>query len=340
MSPETKEQISRGNLLEQTAIRQSATKRRNLDALTGLRFFAAFAVVIYHFARPALTGWPTFLQNLAGSGYVAVDFFFVLSGFVLSYSYLKQNGSITGAKSSFYVARFARIYPAYLLAFLLAAPTNIMLSLHVNHLGTAIVKLLSSAVAVLTLQQAWTPWTAWAWNFPAWSISVEAFFYVLFPFAGPALARLRVKACLIAFCLSWAAALVPPLILYVFRGTHGAPQLSDRLQMAVEFTPLLRLPEFLAGILLGRLYVLGFASRRLKRVFSYAGFAGVLLVLAFSSAIPHPLLSSCFPCSPCWSMGWRMEGLGWSVSFPCACWCIWERRVTRSTFCRFLLRIC
>src|ERR1700678_2417590 len=132
--------------------------KRNLGGLTSLRFFAAFAVVIYHFAGPGLAGWPAPLVNIAGSGFVAVSFFFILSGFVLSYRYLSPSGEMRGTIRSFYSARVARIYPAYLLGFLLAAPTDILWSLRVNHFAVAVGKLFFGGALVLALQQAWTPW--------------------------------------------------------------------------------------------------------------------------------------------------------------------------------------
>lgn len=272
--------------------RQARRGEPNLNALTGLRVFAALGVVVYHFARPALNGWPAPLLNLAGSGYTAVSLFFLLSGFILSYSYLNGAGEMRGTRRAFYVSRFARIYPAYLLAFLLAAPTNIIWSLRVNHLPTAALKLMTSALAVLTLQQSWTPWTAWAWNFPAWSVSVEAFFYLSFPFLAPRLARLRPSACIKVAGALWIAALIAPVCLYLAKGTTGAPELSDHLQMAVEFTPLLRLPEFAIGILLGRAYRLGFSFGRLSAPLSYLSATAILVTLALCPSIPHPLLAN------------------------------------------------
>jgi peptidoglycan/LPS O-acetylase OafA/YrhL len=47
------------------------------------------------------------------------------------------------------------------------------------------------------MQQAWIPWTAWHWNYPAWSVSVETFFYLVFPFAALGLNLFRGKACLL-----------------------------------------------------------------------------------------------------------------------------------------------
>ena len=273
--------------------RPPSTKGRpSLDALTGLRFFAAISVVIYHFAQPAIAGWPWPLVELAGKGYVAVSFFFLLSGFLLSYSYLSVDGKMRGTWRSFYVARFARIYPVYFLAFLLAAPHDIATSVALNPGKTAAAKLLLGATTVLTLQQAWTPWTAWAWNYPAWSVSVEAFFYLVFPWLGQRLARLRLKTCFTAAAGFWLLSLTAPVLLFLFKGTTGAPDIDHRLLMAVEFTPLLRLPEFAVGILLGRAYRLGLPFRLRGGVTSYCAMAAILAILAFCPSIPHAMLAT------------------------------------------------
>jgi peptidoglycan/LPS O-acetylase OafA/YrhL len=269
----------------------SARAKPNLSALTGLRFFAAFGVVIYHFARPALKGWPAPLLNLAASGYTAVSLFFLLSGFILSYSYLNA-GQLRGTARAFYASRFARIYPAYLLAFLLAAPTNLLWSLRVNHLPIAALKLLTSALVVLTLQQAWTPWTAWCWNFPAWSVSVEAFFYLAFPWIGPRLARLRLRTCIKISVALWLISLCAPMALFLGKGVTGAPELGDHLQMIIEFNPLLRLPEFVIGILLGRAYSMGLTAKLGSKIPPYLSAGCIILVLAFCPSIPHPLLAN------------------------------------------------
>jgi peptidoglycan/LPS O-acetylase OafA/YrhL len=235
---------------------------------------------------------PTPFGNLIGSGYVAVSLFFVLSGFIISYTYLTQGGGLRGTPRNFYVSRFARIYPAYLLAFLLAAPTDIQASLHANHLGTAVGKLAVNALMVLTMQQAWTPWTAWAWNFPAWSVSVEVFFYLLFPWIGPRLARVRSSSRLPLAAAFWATSLCAPFALWLLKGRTGPPQLGDHLQMAVEFTPLLRLPEFAIGILLGRAFVHRSPAFDKLQNLSLPITALILGVLMFCPFIPHPLLAS------------------------------------------------
>ena len=268
-----------------------STEKQSFDALTGLRFFAAMGVVLYHFAGPIAERGPHFTSSLVGSGFIAVSFFYVLSGFVLSYSYVNREGEMRGSRKSFWAARIARIYPAYLLAFLLAAPFNILWTLRVNHFSTGIAKLLSGAVFVLTMQQAWTPWTAWYWNYPAWSVSVEAFFYFLFPFAVLGLKAFRGRTCLFGMCALWIAALIAPVSLCLM---HGAAAVTrDRLQMAVEFTPLLRVPEFLIGMLLGRAYVLGFRfTPRVSKALSPCSLIAILTCLAYDSTIPRPLLAN------------------------------------------------
>jgi peptidoglycan/LPS O-acetylase OafA/YrhL len=264
----------------------------SLDALTGLRFLAAMGVVFFHFSQPILEGRSDAVFNLAGSGYIAVDLFYLLSGFILTYSYLSPEGTLLGSRRNFYASRFARIYPAYFLAFILAAPSDIATSLHVNHLVTAVAKLAISAGSVLTLQQAWTPWTAWDWNYPAWSVSVEVFFYLLFPWLAVRLARLKHTSTLPLAGLFWLLALLAPFVLWTVKGTTGQPTRADHLQMAIEFTPILRLPEFAIGILLGRAYVLGRFRRLNGNLLATLAFLSIFAVLAFCPNLPHPLLAN------------------------------------------------
>jgi peptidoglycan/LPS O-acetylase OafA/YrhL len=87
----------------------SAQKAR-LSALTTLRFIAASGIVLHHLRGPllpndAFAAWP--LDN-------AVSFFFVLSGFILAYTYPKLERP--GAVRDFFVARIARIWPVHLVA--------------------------------------------------------------------------------------------------------------------------------------------------------------------------------------------------------------------------------
>jgi peptidoglycan/LPS O-acetylase OafA/YrhL len=102
--------------------------RNRLLPLTGLRFFLAISVVIYHqtspdnYLGPVTPRLPDILFAISRTGYVAVDVFFVLSGFVLSYFYSLATRFSSSQLVSFAINRFARIYPTYCLGLLLIAP--------------------------------------------------------------------------------------------------------------------------------------------------------------------------------------------------------------------------
>lgn len=136
-----------------------------LDQLTSLRFFAAAMIVIHHSAGLFGFGTPP-TPFILGQG---VSFFFVLSGFILAYVYPKL--STFSEVRRFLYARFARIWPAHVVTFLLA------FWLLSHKWNTEI------ALANLTLVHAWIPQQSYffSYNAPSWSISAEFFFYLVFP---------------------------------------------------------------------------------------------------------------------------------------------------------------
>src|SRR3989442_119097 len=86
-----------------------AAARPKLRALTTLRFFAALHVVLFHLrVIGILSGGPWWYQNFASIGYIGVNCFFVLSGFILVYTYAGASLNVR----RFWQAHFARIYPA------------------------------------------------------------------------------------------------------------------------------------------------------------------------------------------------------------------------------------
>src|ERR1035437_1893487 len=95
-----------------------------LPSLTGLRFFLALWVVVFHLTSPGgplgptVATSPAWICGLVRTGYVAVGVFFVVSGFVLSYNYPLGRRWSSREMASFGIARFARIYPAYFLGLL------------------------------------------------------------------------------------------------------------------------------------------------------------------------------------------------------------------------------
>ena len=158
----------------------------NLAALTSLRGIAAVVVLLYHL-KVYLGPLPT---HFLDTGYLWVDFFFVLSGFVISHVYGRVFATTPeqGAYRRFLVARFARIYPlhAAILAWLCIA--ELLRWYLISHHSVADVRPpfgpgreLSGLASNLTLLQSIGPFGTESWNRPAWSISAEFAAYLLFP---------------------------------------------------------------------------------------------------------------------------------------------------------------
>ncbi len=223
-----------------------------VDALSGLRFWAALGILLFHYGGAFTAGLPAWVERIRTGGHVWVGLFYVLSGFVLAYANPRP---LDGpARRAFFAARFARLYPAYLLAFALYAP----FVLHRWWGGGAdgLAKGAVVALACLTLTQAWLPPIARIWNPPGWSTSVVASFYLAFPHLLRWLAPRSRAALWRAAAVAWAGSLALPL-LYVLAAPDGpgAELLArePRWLEALKFHPLARLGEFIAGVALGLL---------------------------------------------------------------------------------------
>jgi peptidoglycan/LPS O-acetylase OafA/YrhL len=242
--------------------------KRQLLPLTGLRFFLAFWVVIYHqtspenYLGPLMTKLPETIFCVSRTGYVAVGVFFVLSGFVLSYSHSLATRFSSSQLADFAIARFARIYPTYCFGLLLIAPF-IGAQVLRNWSVTAATKETARALLNWTLLQSWIPRAALSWNAPGWSLSDEAFFYCCFPFVGVALWKLSgFRSILLTASVIWAAALIAPLIAFsaplrpfgIAPATSAPWDANPFWANLISFNPLLRLPDFCIGVLVCRIY--------------------------------------------------------------------------------------
>lgn len=159
-----------------------------IKALSGLRIVAALWVVLFHF-RPLLEqaapGFRSALAPILNSGAQGVDLFFILSGFVLTWSYLDKMGPrwSTGASLRFLWLRLARVWPIYLVTMHLAA-LWIIFTLYVGHIPSEAVHELTAGnyLSQFFLVQLWSEpfFDGTSWNGPAWSISAEWLAYLLF----------------------------------------------------------------------------------------------------------------------------------------------------------------
>ncbi len=175
----------------------ASTSAEQLPSLTSLRGIAALWVVLYHYTAQYLPNLDTSnYTQVIGKGYLAVDMFFMLSGFVMTHVYHHAfSKSITDNYKGFLVARFARLYPLHIFILLLfvatAASANFAANATtgVSHTIPAegprsFTALFANIFMVQGLEAG-----KLSWNYPAWSISVEFIAYLAFPFALPAIWR-------------------------------------------------------------------------------------------------------------------------------------------------------
>jgi peptidoglycan/LPS O-acetylase OafA/YrhL len=242
-------------VLEEAVPHRRGTPRPSppeLRVLTSFRFFACLAVFLHHcvdFTTSPGDGPRSGLIRLFWEGWSGVAFFFILSGFILAYNYAgRLDGSGGTWRRGFYVSRFARIYPLYLLAFLVAAVAVI------GQWGRAGIAGGLTAVSQVTLTQAFLPihdpfdhsrLAALGFDGPAWSLSCEAFFYLTFPFLLVMLVRRRTSLLAVAAVGAWAWSVM--LALEV-RGTPFAG-------WVLYVFPPVRLAEFVVGVCGGLVFL-------------------------------------------------------------------------------------
>lgn len=214
-----------------------------IKCLTSLRFVAAFYVFLFHFhIRWPLTPYEG-LNKFLSHGAYGMTLFFVLSGFVLSYRF---KDGITDTKNYLF-DRFTRIYPAYVLAAISTIPW-LIITMH-SH-GVSPEKYALIILANIFLLQAWVPVFFLYWNNGgSWSISVEAFFYIMFPFVINKIKSLKNRDLM---CLLF--------IFYVFTSYPGiAATIFKPTQPFTVFyaIPIYRVSEFIIGVLCGALFIRG-----------------------------------------------------------------------------------
>ncbi|NUL48794.1 acyltransferase [Cellulosimicrobium funkei] len=162
------------------------TPTARLDSLSGVRFFAATLVAVLH-AGLLFGVYPDGYSLVRQSG-EGIASFFLLSGFVMAWSFRPQD-----RPRDFWQRRFAKIYPAYVVAWVLAVGTNLATG-RGAHGGDAL---------SLVLLQSWVPVddVYFATSGVFWSLSVETFFYLLFPFIIRPLVRLSERGRLVCMAV-------------------------------------------------------------------------------------------------------------------------------------------
>lgn len=265
------------------------TKPARLNALTGLRCFAAINIVLFHFSNPK---WFGPLAPVVNAGYASVSFFILLSGFVLGYNYNAKARAGELNTLRFYEARFTRLYPIYLLSLILAFK---MLPIEWGSHTPGM--FWSGMVLSPLLLQGWVPELATFLNTPAWTMSAESAYYVLFPWMARWKRPERLVWHLAKMGLVWMLGLVPGT-LYVLFNPDGLAHV-DRFSygkwlQALKYTPVPHLASFVFGVLLAELDEVVPRMGMLRMWLGIFGFAATFAVLTQANRLPYPLLHDGF----------------------------------------------
>ncbi|MCC8996342.1 MAG: acyltransferase [Nitrosomonas sp.] len=166
------------------------SNKKEIRSHTSLRGWAALMVVFVHFRSFLHSSIdPDEFTFFLYKGYLWVDFFFILSGFVMAYVYDIEHPKRYSMYDAMHylIARIARIYPLHLITLVATVLFFILLALINWSLGEEACCVLDdslrtaeSLVANLVLIHAWGMFDWVTWNFPSWSLSAEFFCYLIF----------------------------------------------------------------------------------------------------------------------------------------------------------------
>ncbi|WP_435241584.1 acyltransferase family protein [Streptomyces cucumeris] len=243
---------------------------QRLPSLTGLRFVAAAGVVYTHSFLLMNPHADEELRPEVWVGASAVSLFFILSGYVLTYS-----ARATDTTRAFLRRRVAKIFPNHVVTWCVVVTALLITSTAATTSATGVAAHLSNLVLVNT----WIPGERFvlAGNPPSWSLAAEMFFYLLFPLLLPLINRLSRRGLLIgagtAIALTWTW----PLICALIVGPDGTVFFSF---WSVYLLPLARLPEFALGMMTARIALTGI---RLPRIGAVPAGLSVIGVIVFGS---------------------------------------------------------
>ena len=211
-------------------------RKNKINSLTGIRFYASFLVFVSHLE---LFNYFSEISDglnfyfLKSFGTIGVSVFFALSGFILFVNYFSKGNQKRFSFRSFYVARFARVYPMFFISILFATPLVFLTKENTFSWFNFLVNI--SPLKYFFPQVSLI-------NIPTWTIYVEGFFYSVFPFLGIALLKNQ-RSSIIIFILSF--------VIFVAATNIFMPN-SD--YITAGYFPVNRLLEFFSGMVIGYIY--------------------------------------------------------------------------------------
>jgi peptidoglycan/LPS O-acetylase OafA/YrhL len=280
-----------------------ARKPAPLKALTGLRCFAAINIVLFHFSNPQWFNFnfyfpapfttrtihvPVLFAPIVNAGFISVSYFILLSGFVLGYNYNARARDGELDRKRFWEARFTRIYPIYFLSLLLSLGT-----LGEEYRSHTHAMFWTGVVLTPLLLQGWIPAVATFLNTPAWTMSAEASYYVIFPWLARWKMPARVRPYLVKMAGVWALGLMPGALYMAFNPDGIAH--PDRWSYgpwlwALKYTPYAHVFSFIFGVMLANLDAIIPRASQVRLWLGLIGFGGLYGILSLGSLVPYAII--------------------------------------------------
>ena len=213
---------------------------KRLDQLNFFRFVAAMLIVVYHYAKNT---WPFTFEPWKripnGDAYI-VSFFFVLSGFVIAYTYYRKAQEGINWKS-FMIKRLSRFYPLYLASLILIFPFRFGESHNT----------LTGAGLYIAMLQSWLPPYPTTFNTPAWAMSVFFAIYMIFPALLTWMYRRKTGSLFFFTGIFWLTSQIVVHLLFNLWYMGADTFLHD----FILYNPLIHLNSFLVGVFMGVYYL-------------------------------------------------------------------------------------
>jgi peptidoglycan/LPS O-acetylase OafA/YrhL len=239
-----------------------------LPALTGIRTILAFAIVLFHFTPPHLGLLYPFIDN----GYIFVGVFFLISGYVLTYNYADRAATLV--KREFWLARFSRLYPVYLLV--LAVSFRMLQD---EWQARSHFEFWQGIILTPLVLQGWSPSVATFWNTVSWTLCSEVVLYAAFPWLIRAPWPKRPLSLVLLLLALWILGLVPHSLYLLFNPDHIVGPItrysSSQIIRFLKYTPLPYACTFLTGVTLGKLQLSVVLTPRQRLGLTVASLAGI-----------------------------------------------------------------
>ena len=248
---------------------------KRLDQLTFTRFWALLLVLIYHGGGGIYTGWISYppLLSILYSAPTAVSYLYVLSGFVMSLVYYRPAEKFE--LHAYWTTRFVRIYPLYILSFVLTCYYYLDYIARINP---------QKVLVNIFVLQAWWPPYAQSFNYASWSMTVEFFFYAVFPFFTMWAFRQSTAKLIWSSLALWLITQFAHFTLWTAN--------NPRWESLIVYNPIFHLSSFILGAVGGIWYLRNVKGQAVTQLQNLCVMAGSLVLISGYTILSniHPQL--------------------------------------------------